>query len=93
MFVFDLIYKIILRLPLWRHSVHLYCRAWQSEHGGGFDFSLQGTGTCFVTFYCIFHIIFFFGVDMYFYNMTKYYFVLLAHVLLVTQLSVQLVKV
>ena len=34
----------------WRHSVHLYCRAWQSEHGAGLDFSLQGTGTCFVTF-------------------------------------------
>ena len=36
--------------PWWLHSVHLYCRAWGTEHDGGLDFSLQGTGTGFVTF-------------------------------------------
>ena len=70
--------------PWWRHSVHLYYRAWQSEHGGCY-LSLQGTGTCCGTFAVALSIYFLCGY-MKFYTMTKCYFTLLAHVLLVMQL-------
>ena len=50
MVVFYRLYNIILLLSLMATFSALIWRAWGTEPDGGLDFSIQGTGTVFVTF-------------------------------------------